>query len=430
MKLLFLSQYYPPETGAGATRASTLRKYFVERGWTVDVLCELPNYPSSIIEEEFRGRWAHETTDKGGKVVRTWVIPTRRENILQQVAMFTSYMFSSLIYGMMHPGRYDAVYATSPPIFSALSGLLLARLYGVPFYFEVRDLWPDAAIATGQLEHKNLSYRISKRIERWMYRKADLVIPVTHRSETLIRKTCPEVRTFVAYNGVDTAVFNRTGAGEIPVSEPWQERTFRVGYVGTIGVIHDMDTVIRAAKLLEDDPDIGIVLVGEGSQSNQLRRIISELSPTNVYWLGNRPHDSIPAYLSQLDVGLNPVNDTPVFESILTVKFFEYLACGVPVINCARGIIREVGDASEAALTVEPGNPEALAAAIRRLKNDDALRKQLSENARPFVEKHFDRKMWAQRLADALEENLTPSALNRDPAGQDKSDPTNTMYKW
>jgi len=149
-----------------------------------------------------------------------------------------------------------------------------------------------------------------------------------------------------------------------------------------------------------------------------------------VYWLGNRPHDCIPAYLSQLDVGLNPVNDTPVFESILTVKFFEYLACGVPVINCARGIIREVGDASRAALTVEPGNPEALAAAIRQLKHDPALRARLSANARPFVEEHFDRKMWARRLAEALEENQTASDLNPDSESRTTPSPTNTMYKW
>ena len=204
-----------------------------------------------------------------------------------------------------------------------------------------------------------------------------------------------------------------------------------MGYVGTIGVIHDMDTVIRAAKLLEDDPDIGIVLVGEGSQSNQLRRIIQDLSPNNVYWLGNRPHDCIPAYLSQLDVGLNPVNDTPVFESILTVKFFEYLACGRTCNQLCEGYYprgwgcQSGGPDRRARQSGSPGGGHP---AIKHDASPAARACQPMPD--PLLRNTSDRKMWARRLAEALEENQTASDLNPDSEARTTPSPTNTMYKW
>lgn len=406
MKLLFISQYFPPETGAGATRASTLRRYLTELGWQVDVLCEMPNYPSGKIPKEYRARFIHKSTDEGGSIVRTWVIPTRRENFIQQLLMFASFMISSLFYGIFRPKKYDAIYATSPPIFGAITGMILSRIYRVPFFFEVRDLWPDAALETGHIRKFNISYKISKRIEKRLYRKARLVIPVTRHSEKIIQETCPQARTYVVYNGVDTLHFKPVEDPLSRIPEPMDEKKFKVGYVGTIGVIHDLDTVIKAAKILEDDPDIVFYLIGEGSRSAHLKRLLEEHQPKNVHWLGIKPHSEIPLYLSALDLGLNPVYQTRVFESIITVKFFEYLSCKIPVITMARGLLKKVGDASKAAITIPPENPEMLADSIRTLKDDPEKRKIMAANGRPFVERYFDRKKWATVLSDVLMDQL------------------------
>lgn len=432
MKLLFLSQYYPPETGAGATRAVTLRKYLVERGWKVDVISEIPNYPSGTIPDELKGKFSIKHDDDGGSLIQTWVIPTRRETFIQQLMMFGSFLLSSLCYGMMNPKKYDAVYATSPPIFSALSGLLLARLYRVPFFFEVRDLWPDAAVGTGQIDRANITYKISKSIERYLYKKADLVIPVTQRSEKLIKKTCPQANTFVVYNGVDTDCFKPVIAANEHLSEKiFSDSTFKVGYIGTIGVIHDMETLVKAAKITgEIDTAITFVIIGDGSRSHHLQQLLDEYRPGNVEWLGNQPHHQIPAYLSTLDIALNPVNDTDVFESILTVKFFEYLACNIPVISTAKGLIQEVGDASGAAITIPPGDPQKLAETIIYLKNNASKREELASNARPFVQKYFDRKVWAGVLSEKMKSQLGITSANNTEETDLKNEMSKSGYNW
>ncbi|MBP3193915.1 glycosyltransferase family 4 protein [Natronogracilivirga saccharolytica] len=431
MKLLFLSQYYPPETGAGATRAETLRRYLAGLGWEIDILCELPNYPDGEIPEEFRDRFFHETLEENGSsVVRTWVIPTRRENFFQQIRMFASWMFSSFLYGLMNPKKYDAVYATSPPIFGAISGLMLARLYRIPFFFEVRDLWPDAALETGQVEEKSLVYKISKYIERVLYRHADLVIPVTRRSEELIKITEPEARTHVIYNGVDVSHFRRVDKPYDIIDEPLRRDVFRVGYAGTIGVIHDLETVVRAAKMLEDEEDIEFLLIGDGSRSHQLKKMLDEHRPKNIRWIGSKSHKTIPAYLSTFDLALNPVFDTRVFESILTVKFFEYLACEVPVISTARGILKEVGEISKAAVTLPPEDPEVLARTILSLKKDEKKREQLRSNSRTFVETYFDRKKWAGELSEVLKSRLNRSTDSPTPHHSLHKDISSSGYNW
>lgn len=409
MKILYISQYFPPETGAGATRAEAITRHLREQGWQVDVLCEMPNYPSGVIDPAYRGSFFHETHHAHGKTVRTWVIPTKRETFLQQLGMFFSWLMSSTLYGITHTERYDAVYATSPPMFGALSGLLLSRLYRVPFFFEVRDLWPDAALETGHIQKTSLSYTMSKALERLLYRKANLVIPVTARSEDIIRKTEPAARTRVIYNGVDSRLFRNIPDANNQVDHPKAKGKFRVGYAGSIGVIHDMPTVVKAARLLEEHEDIEFLLIGDGSRSAHLEAQLAQSHPSNLTWIRNRPHDQIPAWISTMDLALNPVFDTKVFRSIITVKFFEYLACEVPVISSASGLLEQVGNASGAAATIQPQNPELLAQTILDLKNDPDRRAALKACSRPFVLRYFERSLWAQCLSEVLKTHIDPA---------------------
>ncbi|MCC5926927.1 MAG: glycosyltransferase family 4 protein [Bacteroidetes bacterium] len=424
MNLLFLSQYYPPETGAGATRAETIRRYLGSNGWNVDLVCEFPNYPSGIIPPEYKGLSHHVTKDAYGSIIRTWVIPTRRENFFQQMVMFTSFMFSSLRYCLLNPKNYDAIYVTSPPIFGAVTGFLLSKLYGIPYFFEVRDIWPAAAIETGHINSNNVLYKFSKFVEKKLYKHARIVIPVTRRSETLIKDACPDIETKVIYNGVDLRrfkVYEQKEAGVQPIKN---KNTFTVGYVGTIGVIHDLKTVIKAAKLLEDHTDIEFLIIGDGSQSVQLRQVIDEIQPKNLEWVGLMHHNEIPKVMAKLDLGLNPVYDTKVFESIITVKFFEYLACNVPVINMASGLLRDVGDASNAAVTIQPENAELLADTILELKANPALRSQMSQNGRPFIKRYFDREKWVGELGRLLERSILEANSSHIPVGKTHSDRT------
>lgn len=404
MKILYITQYFPPETGAGATRAQAITRHFVERGWQVDVLCEFPSYPTGKVDDSYRGKWLHRSNKDGVNVNQVWVYATARETKSQQLKLFGSFVFSSLLHLIRHPGQYDLIYVSSPPISAAITGAMFSRLSGIPWVLEVRDLWPDAGLGSGIFRPDTLFYRLSKGLERWLYKSASLTVLVTEAAEEIVRQTQPESNTCVVHNGADEHHFRP----DKPVTAPPEELkktpgTFRVGYVGSIGIIHDFEAVVKAAVACQQDSDIEFVIVGDGSQRHKLKALIEQYQPRNLRWIGLRPHEHIPDYINTFDVGLNPVRKVKAFESIVTVKFYEYLACSVPVITLGSGTLAEIGARSKAAITLRPGDAPGLAETIQQLKADPERLNTLRKAARPFVEQHFSRRKLSDQLIARLE---------------------------
>jgi glycosyltransferase involved in cell wall biosynthesis len=407
VKLLYLTQYYPPEIGAGAVRSNIMSKYLADDGWEVDVVCERPNYPTGILDEKYKKEWCYEEkVNDNLSVHRIWAIANQRRNILEQMLFFVSFMISSFFYVLANPKKYDVVYVTSPPIFAAISGFVLSKIIGSKFVFEVRDIWPDSAVNQIDLESESFFIRFGRGIENWLYHKADLIVPVTSAAESIIKRRSNGTPTSVIPNGVDTALFQKMKNPQQGMDEIFNPDKFRVGYVGSLGVIHDLRTFIKAAKLCEHDSDIEFIIVGDSGRNNQLQHILDEFQPKNLSWVGLKKHEQIPYYISSFDVAINPVNPSKAFESIVTVKFYEYLACEVPVITCGKGLLKVIGDQSGAAITVEPNNPQELAGAIEELKKDQKQKFTLSKNGRLFVNDKYSRQRLARNLSDCLKKNF------------------------
>lgn len=402
-QILYLSQYYPPEIGAGAVRSDAITNYLADDDWNVDVVCEIPNYPTGETPDEYRDRWVYkEKVSDTLTINRVWVKANQRRNFLQQITFFLSFMVSSFLFAVTHPKKYDVVYATSPPIFAAISGCILAKLFGAKFVFEIRDIWPDSVVNEEELENNSLFVKIGNYIERWLYRSADLLIPVTEASEKIISRRASGTPTSVIPNGVDLNLFNPKDNPQLHVDEPIEPGKFRVGYVGSLGFIHDLDTFIRAAKLCESDSSIEFIIVGDSGRNNRLQYLLDEYQPANINWVGLKMHRQIPYYISSFDIAINPVNNRFALESIVTVKFYEYLACEVPVITSARGALEAIGRESGGAVTVQPGEADLLAKAILKLKADDQMRADLSKHSFRFVKNNFDRYKHAAELSKLL----------------------------
>lgn len=411
MKLLYLTQYYPPEVGAGAVRSEAMVRYLLEDGWEIDVLTEIPNYPTGIIHDEYKDRWSYKEQRDNLTIHRIWVWANQRRNILEQLLFFLSFMFSSFAYLLKTPKDYDIIYCTSPPIFAAISGLLFSKIIGAKFVFEVRDLWPDSAVEPVALQSQSYFIKFGRVIEQWLYNTSDLIVPVTPQSEEIIASKCNGTPTKVIPNGVDIDLFSKKSNPQEHIEEKYDSSKFRVGYVGSLGVIHDLNTFVKAAKICEEDPDIEFVIVGDGGRNNQLLDLLKKFNSNNITWIGLKEHNKIPYYISSFDIAINPINDSFAFKSIVTVKFYEYLACEVPVISTGRGAIEDISKLSEAALSVPPGNAKKLADIIFRLKNEPDTRKKLSKKARPFVKNNFSRSDLAKELSKILS-NLNYSNLN------------------
>ncbi len=388
-------------------RSNIMSRYLARDGWEVDVVCEKPNYPTGVLNLKYKDKWCYEEKVNNNLTIhRIWSIANQRKTVWEQMLFFTSFMISSFFYILANPKKYDVIYITSPPIFAAISGFLISKIMGGKFIFEVRDIWPDSAVNQIDLENESFFIRFGKIIENWLYHKADLIVPVTPDAEQIIKTRSNGTPTAVIPNGVDTDLFQKKITPQKGMDESYDSSKFRVGYVGSLGIIHDLRTFVKAAKICEDDPEIEFVIVGDGGRNNQLRDILSDNKPKNVTWVGLKKHKQIPYYISSFDVAINPVNPSKAFESIVTVKFYEYLACEVPVITCGRGLLKNIGDQSRAAITIEPNNPEMLAKAIRKLKKDQKCKKNLAKNGRIFVNDKYSRARLANLLSDELKNHL------------------------
>ncbi len=397
MKLLLLTQYFPPETGASATRNASMARFLKKEGWDIEVVCEQPNYPMGELLPGYQNRF-HQTEEfEGIPVQRLWVWLTRKKDTTSQLLFFLSFMFSSAWYLLRNPKRYDIVYVSSPPMFPALSGWLAARLFGSKLVLEIRDIWPDAAVDIGKFEEKSWLFYWGEKLERWLYRQVDLIVPVTDHSERIIQQRCGSTPTKVVYNGIDPDHFinhkkSRSASG------------FTVGYVGSLGVIHDLETLVRAAKYCESDPEIQFVVVGDGGKREEFKRLLETYQPTNLCWEGLIPHDQVPRKIATFDIALNPVFPSRSFESIITVKFYEYLASSTPVISTAKGLMEVVGNRSKACITVKPQDPKAIQEQIMYLKNNPDLLDQMGRDGREFVIRNFSRKKMASLLSGTLKQ--------------------------
>ena len=384
-------------------------KYLSEQGWNIEVISELPNYPTGNVYSGYDQSFIQSEKMYGSWIHRVWVWANPRRNIVQQLGIFGSFLFSSILYAITHPKKYDIVYATSPPIFAGIAGAVIARLFGAKFVLEIRDIWPDSAVDAGKIEEDSFYYRIGKRIERTLYRMADRIIPVTHCSEEIIANRGGDGKTSVVHNGVDLDHFYKREEPQEEIDEPYDHSKFRVGYVGSLGVIHDLDTFVQAAKLVEDDPEFEFVIVGDGGARDKLLEALEEYNPANITWVGLKEHEKVPAYISSFDVAINPVYNAKIFESIITVKFYEYLACETPVISLANGVMAQESQNYKSSLTLKPESPEQLAEALRSIKQGEMDLKSEVKDSRARIVANYSRKELAGRTSELLTDLLNDS---------------------
>jgi glycosyltransferase involved in cell wall biosynthesis len=406
MKILYLSQYFPPEVGATQARAYDMATGLIRAGHQVTVLTEVPNHPEGIIRPEYRGRlFAREILDDID-VIRVWVKTSSVKSISTRLLFYLSYMVSATLAGLiLVRGDYDLLYATSPPLFVGGTALALSTLRRLPLVFEVRDLWPESAVALGEL-HSRRFIRWATWLEERCYRRARRVVVVTQGIRArLIKRGFPSEKLAFIPNGSDTERFIPQPETALALRRQLDlEGRFLVIYAGIHGIAQGLETVLEAAHRMSDSPQIHFLLVGDGPAKSHLLQLKDKLQLTNVTMLQGQPREIIPVYLSAADVALVPLRKLELFKGALPSKMLDAWACGVPVILGVEGEAREVMEKAQAGIYVEPENPFLLSAAILRLKDNPALRKEYGKNGRDFVIRNYDRRRLAERLEATLKE--------------------------
>ena len=405
MKILYLSQYFPPEIGATQTRAYEMATGLIRAGHQVTILTEVPNHPEGIIRPEYRGRlWAREDLN-GMEVIRVWVKASPTKNLSTRLAFYLSYMINATLAGLLLArGSYDVVFASAPPLFVGGAALVLSRLRRLPLVFEVRDLWPQSAIELGEIKNP-WAIRLAERLESLCYQRSARLVAVTQGIlQELLRRGYPEGKLTYIPNGANTALYQPRPKDPEIVKRLGLEGKFVAIYTGLHGLIHGMEAIIESARTLRDQRDLLFLLVGGGVRKSELKAMAERYGLENVLFLPEQPESELPRYLSCADIGLATTKRLKLCEGTLPVKMFSYMACGLPVILAVKGEAREVLEEARAGIPVEPEDPGQLAAAILRLRDDPALRQEYGRNGREFVTKRYDRRKLAAELEGVLRE--------------------------
>lgn len=403
MRILYLSQYFPPEVGATQTRAYEMARYLVSAGHQVTVLTELPNHPSGIIPPEYRGRLYERTSLEGIEVIRVWVKTSPVKTMRTRLAFYLSYMLNATLAGLvLVRGRYDLLYATSPPLFVGGAALVLSYLRRIPLVFEVRDLWPESAVALGELTNPH-AVALAGKLEELCYNRARHIVVVTGGIRQRLAERGFGHKVALIPNGANTDLFRPDPeAGAALREELGLADRFLVLYAGIHGVAQGLEVVLEAAHRLRDTADIHFLFVGEGPQKAGLLALKETLRLTNVTMLPERPRSAMPAFLSAANVALVPLRRLDLFQGAVPSKLFDAWACGCPVILSVAGEARRVLEQAQAGLWVEPEDAAQMAGAILQLRAGPERARRYGENGRRFVEAHYSRQHLAGRLEALL----------------------------
>lgn len=407
MRILYVSQYFPPEMGAPSARVSELARHWAAAGHDVTVLTGFPNHPTGRVASGYRAKiWRlfwRERVD-GVNVVRTWLLPLPNRKSHERILNYCSFLVSAAVTGLFlrRPG---VVIATSPQLLVGLAGWWLGCVRRVPFVLEIRDLWPESISAVGVAGERSLMHRTLWALADFLYRRAKHVVVVTpaFRDKLVGSERLAIERVSVIENGVETDLFSEQD------KTVWKrklglEGKFVVSYIGTLGMAHGLEVVLRAAKTVQPVlPQVLFLFVGEGAEKATVIRLAKELQLENVRFVDGQPRERVPGFLAASDACLVTLRRAEVFKTVIPTKMLEFMSCGRPVICNVEGQARAIIQESAGGLCVAPEDPDALHEAILRLYDSPGLCRQLGSSGRNYIVSRLSRKGTAERYARLLE---------------------------
>ena len=402
MRILFVTENFPPETNASATRVFERACYWVADGHAVTVLTQAPNFPHGRLFPGWRNRWRQVETMGGMRVVRVKTYISANEGVARRTLDFLSFMAGALVAGLFER-RPDVVIATSPQFFAAVGGWALAALKRVPFVFELGDLWPASIAAVGAMR-PGPALRLIERLELFLYRRAACVVALTGAFKSnLVSRGIPPGKIAVVINGVDLPRYApRPRDAALAAEYGIAPDDFVIGYVGTHGMAHGLENVLAAAERTAQERRLRLLFAGPGSAREGLVAAAKQRGLGNVVFLPPQPKERMPEVWSLCDVALVHLRDSPVFADVIPSKIFEAMAMGLPILICVpEGEATRLVEAEGAGLAVAPGNPTALAEASLRLMRDETLRARLAAGALAAAPRH-SRAFQARAMMEAL----------------------------
>ena len=404
MHILFLTDNFPPEGNAPASRTFEHAREWVNKGHKVTVITCAPNFPEGKVFEGYQNKWLSKQKIKGISVWRVKTYITANQGFIKRTIDFVSFMVSSMFFGLF-VRKVDVVVGTSPQFFTVISAWALAKFKRAPFVFELRDIWPASITAVGAMRGSWI-IEILEKLELFLYRQADLIISVTHsfKSELQNRGVSAD-KIKVVLNGVDLSKYKPLPEKDKEFSEKYHlQGKFVAGYIGTHGLAHALDSIIEAAELLKAEDHIRVVFAGGGADRSRLERLVETKGLSNIVMIPRQPKENMQKIWSLCDVSLVSLRDTPLFSTVIPSKIFESMAMGLPIIiSVPEGESTDIIRTQKVGLVIPPENSNSFVKAILKLEKDEDLYRDLADYSLLAASK-YNRKILASEMLSHIEE--------------------------
>lgn len=404
MKLLILTQYFPPEVGAPQNRLFELAVLLQKEGVDITVLTAMPNYPSMEIHKEFVGK-KYTFEEMGGlKVHRSSIYVSKSKSIIKRLQNYFSFVWSSYWVGKKKLDKeYDYIFCESPPLFLGISAYLLCKNKNAKLIFNVSDLWPESAEKLGLVTNK-FFLRLATILEEFLYKKSVLITGQTQGIVKNISGRFPNKKVYWLPNGVDLSLFNpETINSEWRRENGFSENDLLLLYAGIIGYAQGLDIILKAADKTKNNAEIKYLLLGSGPEKERLMELKRKMNLENVIFLDLVSKSEMPKIVKAVDVALVPLKKLDLFLGAIPSKIFENLAMKKTLLLGVDGEARELFiNQGKAGLYFEPENEEELVERIKYLNNNRSDLIEFGENGRNYVQEFFNRNKIAKEFTNEL----------------------------
>jgi len=394
MRILFLTDNFPPEVNAPATRTYEHCKEWVKQGAQVTVITCTPNFPEGKVYKGYRNKWIQHEDMDGIHVIRVWTYITANEGFFKRILDYLSFMIASFLAGTTV--KTDIIVATSPQFFTAIAGRWLSFWKRKPWVMEIRDLWPESITAVGASK-RTLIIRFFEWLEKRMYRSARKLVVVTDAfAQTLIDKhhIAPE-KIAVVKNGANLDLFKPQVKNVDLLKKLGLEDKVVIGYIGTHGMAHALDFVLKTAKQIEHT-NYHFLLIGAGAKRKELLELKDTLALSNVTMLESVSKQEVKEYISILDIGLVNLKKSDTFKSVIPSKIFELAAMHKPILLGVEGESAAIINNYGVGLTFEPENSTDLINCLLAMQTKEFKYDQLLQD--------FDRRNLAIKMLNFLKD--------------------------
>lgn len=399
MKILFLSDNFPPEVNAPATRTyEHCREWVKEENVDVTVITSFPNYPQGRVYDGYKNQLRMDDLIEDINVTRIWSFIAANEGTYRRILDQLSFAITSFFFGLFR--KCDVIIATSPQFFVTITGYLLSIIKRKPWVFELRDLWPDTIVAVGAIKNRRV-LKILEWLELFLYRKADLIIPVTDAfKQNLVERGIDTNKIHVVTNGANLVLFEAKDKNNVLLKKLSLEGKIIVGYIGTHGMTHGLDSIIRTLPKIKNQ-NVHFLFIGAGAEKEKLILLSKDLSASNITFLDPVSKAEISEYISIIDIGLVPLKKKDTFKTVIPSKIFELASMRKPILLGVEGQAKVIIDEFGAGIGYEPENEEDFLEKLQDICSNEQQYANL-QNGCSRLAQEYDRVRLANKMLKHL----------------------------